>query len=138
MESKSLKGIPIVFVTNYKFFFSFFFRPKDPKLKSFISQTAGKVIDDIPHEAPKCPQIHNALHKALVQSYQNLKPIGKRLLIVIDATSKMNEKCLHNKNITGYEAAALIVASLIRSEKNLIVYCYTDQSVVQIQVDKSK
>lgn len=64
--------------------------------------------------------------------------MGKRYLIAMDATTHMNEKCLHNRNITSYEVAAFIIVSLLKSEKNqnVIVCCYTNQSVVQIPLEK--
>lgn len=107
-------------------------------MKCFISQAAGKVVEDTPNEAPKCPQLLSSLHKSLQQSFHNLKSMDKRFLIIIDASTKMNEKCLHNKNITCYEAAAFLVVSLIRSEKNVIVCCFSEKNIVQIQVEKSK
>lgn len=93
-------------------------------------------MDDTPNEIPKCPTIMNALHKTLLHSYQNLRSMDKRFLIAIDCTSKMNELCLHNKNITCYEAAAIIVTTLLKSEKQVIICCFGKQGVVQIPAEK--
>lgn len=107
-------------------------------MKSFIdlNATNGQVKTVTHSETPKCPIILNSLHKALSHSYNNLVPSQKRYLIAVAPTSKMNEKCLHNPNITCYEAAAMIIMTLIKSEKHVILCCFTNQNVVQIPLDK--
>lgn len=71
-------------------------------------------------------------------SYQNSPTTGKRYMITIDVSSKMNEKCLHNRNITCLEAAAIIALTILKAEKQVVISVFNGTSVTPISIEKSK
>lgn len=123
------------------------FRPKDPKLVSFLESSAenaqAKKELNPEHQKPdftlvKCPTVISALHKTLMYSYQNTPTTGKRYMITIDVSVKMDEKCLHNRNITCLEAAAIVALSILKAEKQVVISVFNGTSVTPISIEKSK
>lgn len=88
--------------------------------------------------AIKCAIVTNQINKCMLLSCGNVQPLGKRILITIDTTDKMDTPCLRYKNITGTELAAAFVWYMMRVEKDVTVAAFKDNSVVVLQLDKSK
>lgn len=124
----------------------FYSRPMDPKLKSHLdekeanstsTETTNKKTKFIRVDPPKCPAIISALNKALRLSYTNLQPTGKRIMITIEMSDKMDKPCLGAKNITCLEAAVTMLLSIIRVEREVCVAVFSNERIHPVVIDKS-
>ncbi|KAJ8949561.1 hypothetical protein NQ318_016192 [Aromia moschata] len=125
--------LPIV-VINY------YFRPLDPKLLDHLVREKKLTEEEIkklrtPNEA-KCPVVINHLQKCMYISCNNVQSFGKRYMVTIDVTDKMDTPCLHNKNITSLEAAVAFAMCLMRVEKDVTVAVYKEKEVSIVHLDK--
>lgn len=123
------------------FIFELFFRPLDPKLLQHLVQEKNLTEEELtklktPNEA-KCPTVLSNLQKCMNVSCSNVQSLGKRYLITIDTTDKMDTPCLSRKNITGIEAAAAFAWFLLRVEKDVTVAVFKEKEVAVISLDKS-
>ncbi|XP_025830389.1 60 kDa SS-A/Ro ribonucleoprotein-like [Agrilus planipennis] len=115
-------------------------KPLDPQFLEHMEKKAleMKLQDEnykkpeLTCEAPKCPSIISALHKALQISFHNLRSIGKRIMITFDTVEKMKEPCLHCKNLSCFDAATIMTLSLLRTEKDVVVAAFNDDKPVTI------
>lgn len=78
------------------------------------------------------------IQKCMNISLHSIQPTGKRFLLTIDTTNKMEIPCMRNKNITGIEAAAVIAWYLLRVEKDVTVAVFKDKEIEVVQLDKSR
>lgn len=120
----------------------FSYRPLDPKL--LLHLKTEKNITDEEYEklkAPpeiKCPLVMSSLQKCMNASCNNVQSFGKRYLITIDTTDKMDTQCLGCKNLTSIEAAAAFAWLLLKVEKDVTVAVFKEKEVAVINLDKSK
>lgn len=114
----------------------------DPKLLEHLK--TEKNISDEEYEKLKTPKevksplVMYALYKCMDISTNNVQAIGKKYLITIDATEKMDVLCLGCKNITGIEAAAAFAWFLLKAEKDVTVAVFKDKEIAVINLEKSK
>lgn len=80
--------------------------------------------------------ISGALMKALNYSFENLQPTGKSILISIDPGNEMDKNCLTTKNLTCYEAAAILTLCFFKVEKRLSVHYFHKKGVSYLQIEK--
>lgn len=71
-------------------------------------------------------------------SCNNVQPTGKRYLITVDTTEKMDTCSLGVKNLTGIEVAAAFTWLFLKVEKDVTVAFFNDKEVCVINLDKSK
>lgn len=119
-----------------------FSRPLDPKLLEHL-KTEKNITDEeyeklkTPSEV-RCPLVLTSLQKCMNLSCNNVQPFGKRYLVTIDTTEKMDTHCLGCKNLTGIEVAAAFAWLLLKIEKDVTVAVFKDKEILVIQLDKSK
>lgn len=113
------------------------YRPIDPKLQQHLESKgcADKIVNPAP---PQCAPIFSALNKALQLSYANLQPTGKRIMITIDMSSKMDNSCLKTKNVTCLEAAVTMILSIVRVEREVCVAVFANNKIIPVTIDQSK
>ncbi|KAG5886474.1 hypothetical protein JTB14_026734 [Gonioctena quinquepunctata] len=115
-------------------------KPLDPKLLVHLKTEKKMTEDEItklktPREA-KCTLVLSNLQKCMNLACSNIQSFGKRYLITIDTTDKMDTPCLANKNITGIEAAVAFAWSLLKIEKDVTVAVFKEKEVSVVQLDK--
>ncbi|KAJ8921962.1 hypothetical protein NQ315_008596 [Exocentrus adspersus] len=115
-------------------------KPLDPKLLDHLV-TEKKLTEEelkrikAPNEA-RSPIIINNLQKCMSLSCNNIQSSGKRYMVTIDVTDKMDNRCLHSKNITGLEAATAFTMALLKVEKDVTIAVFKQKEVSIIQLDK--
>ncbi|KAJ8927403.1 hypothetical protein NQ314_020183 [Rhamnusium bicolor] len=108
-------------------------RKLDPKFVEHLEKDMKLTDEEIRKKYPaeaKCPIIINNLQKCMTVACSNVQPLGKRYMVTIDVTDKRDIGCLHNKNITGLEAAVAFTMALLKVEKNVTVAVYKDRDIV--------
>ncbi|CAG9865364.1 unnamed protein product [Phyllotreta striolata] len=84
----------------------------------------------------KCQILLGNLLKCMSISCKNVRPIGKRYLITIDTTDKMDAPCLSNKTITGIEAAAAFAWYLLRVEQSVTVAVFKEKEISLVPLER--
>lgn len=122
-----------------------FYRPKDPHFLEYLKTKNGNKKGKEPEkkkeatEPVKIPVVVGALYKAVMTSFDNLRPLGKSFLVTIDASSRTNKtNCITSKNVTCLEAAAIIALSILKVEKRVIIANFDGKSITVLSIDKSK
>lgn len=115
----------------------------DPQLKKHLQSKEGKGDDDVKEEekkkeTPKCPAIVSALNKTMQLSYGNLQPTGKRIMIAIELSDKMNGPCLKTKTISCLEAALITTLSILKTEREVYISVFNENQITPIILEKSK
>lgn len=120
--------------------FILFYRPLDPKLLEHLkSEKTNDEFEKLTKLAEvKCPTVLSNLQKCINLACNNVQPFGKRYLITIDTTEKMDTPCLGCKNLTGIEVAAAFAWLLLKVEKDVTVAVFREKELSVIQLDKSK
>lgn len=59
-------------------------------------------------------------------------------MISIDTRDHMNEKCFKCGNVTAYEAGVLILLSIYKVQKDVVIAVFNDRGVQVVNLDKSK
>lgn len=105
----------------------------DPKHAKYLKTKEGtdvKTEEQPPKKKPiKSPQITNALNKALVTSFSNVRPTKLTYFITIEVSEKMDLRCLRTKNVNCLEAAILIAMYITRSEHDVTVAVFNENTV---------
>lgn len=115
----------------------------DPRLVKHLEEIAEKDKSenntlDVPRELPKCPNVVSALHKAMQISLQNQQVIGKRIMITVDMSEKMEGPCLNCKNLSCLDAASILILSFLKAEKDVTVAVFNGITISLVLLDKSK
>lgn len=88
-------------------------------------------------DLPKSPAIVTALNKTLQLSYGNLKTIGKKILITIEVSDRMNKPCLKTKNLTCLEAALSMTLLYLKTEREVTIAVFNNHVISVVNLDKS-
>lgn len=89
-------------------------------------------------ETPKCPAIVTALNKTLHQSYANLQPTGKRIMITIEVSHRMENPCLKTKTLSCLEAAIITALAVLKTEREVVVAVFNNNLISPVALEKSK
>ncbi|KAF5293979.1 hypothetical protein FQR65_LT10950 [Abscondita terminalis] len=111
-------------------------KPIDPKFALYLETQENEKKSDVNKEVPKCPPLVNALNKAMQFAYQNPKPTGRRIMIGVEISKKMDDLCLTNKNVSCLDAATIIIISLIKTEKDVTVAVFNDTKISIVSMEK--
>lgn len=107
-----------------------------------------KVEPQVPSESGDAPPqrtkpapitaIVGSLYGILNHSFQNIMKTDASYMISIDTRDHMNEKCFKCGNVTAYEAGVLILLSIYKIQKDVIIAVFNDRGVQVVNLDKSK
>lgn len=113
----------------------------DPKLKQHLKEKEGKEVVEEPKkkESPKqLSAIISAINKTLHLSYNNVHPTGKRIMIAIEISEKMENSCMKTRTVTCLEAALSMTLSILKTEKDVTLAVFNDNQVNIVSFEKSK
>lgn len=113
----------------------------DPQLKKHLQSKEAKSDgkeEEKKKETPKCPTIVSALNKTMQLSYGNLQPMGKRVMIAIEVSDKMNGPCLKTKTISCLEAAVITTLSILKTEREVYVVVFNENQITPVILEKSE
>ncbi|KAK4881562.1 hypothetical protein RN001_004881 [Aquatica leii] len=110
-------------------------KPVDPKLALHLETQENEKKSEV-KEAPKCPPIISGLNKAMQISFQNPKPTGRRIMIGVEMSKRMDNQCLTTKNISCLDAATILILTLLKCEKDVTVAVFNDTKISLVALER--
>lgn len=83
------------------------------------------------------PAIIEALDKAYDLSFNNVEPTNKRILVAMDLSGSMDQKCAGSPVLSSLEAAAAMAVLLVRTEPQIVTIGF-DTNVYETGITKSQ